>query len=148
MTAGALFTRDLRVHDQPALSAAVEAGGPAVPLFVVDDTLAHCRRAANRLVFLWQSLEDLRGSLRERGGDLVIRRSDPVEETVKIAEATGARTVFVGDDASGYAQRRRARLERERLEFRVEDTVTAVPSGELAPAGRDHHRRQYGVKRR
>ena len=35
MTSVVLFTRDLRVRDHPALSAAA-ADGPVVPLFVVD----------------------------------------------------------------------------------------------------------------
>ncbi len=34
-----LFTRDLRVHDNPALALAAAGGGPVVPLFVVDPAL-------------------------------------------------------------------------------------------------------------
>jgi deoxyribodipyrimidine photo-lyase len=38
-TAIALFTRDLRVHDNPMLTAAVNAADHVVPLFVHDDAL-------------------------------------------------------------------------------------------------------------
>lgn len=39
MSSLVLFTRDLRVHDQPALDAAARAGGSCVPLFVRDQEL-------------------------------------------------------------------------------------------------------------
>jgi deoxyribodipyrimidine photo-lyase len=140
-----LFTRDLRVHDQPALRAAAGRDGTVVPLFVLDDSIWGSGGGANRRLFLRDALADLRESLRGLGGDLVVRRGDPVEEALRIARATAARSIVVGDDASGYAQRRRRRLEsecrRERLELVVEDTVAAVPVGELAPADRDHYRR-------
>ncbi|MDX6618616.1 MAG: deoxyribodipyrimidine photo-lyase [Gaiellales bacterium] len=34
-----LLTRDLRVHDRPALAAACDAAAEVVPLFVLDRTL-------------------------------------------------------------------------------------------------------------
>jgi deoxyribodipyrimidine photo-lyase len=139
-----LFTRDLRVHDQPALSAAVEIASEVVPLFVLDDTLWHRHRSAPRRAFLRDSLADLRHALRERGGDLVVRRGDPVEQTLRVAHRAAATVVFVGADASTYAQRRQERLaracRRERIELRTENTLAAVPAGELVPADRDHYR--------
>jgi deoxyribodipyrimidine photo-lyase len=73
-TAIVLFTRDLRVHDNPALSAACSSARQVVPVFVVDEALTVL---SNRGRFLGQSLADLRTQLRERGGDLVIRHGDP-----------------------------------------------------------------------
>jgi deoxyribodipyrimidine photo-lyase len=144
-TAVVLFTRDLRVHDQRALSAAADRGGTVVPLFVLDDSLWRTGAGANRRLFLRDALADLRDSLRRLGGDLVVRRGDAVDETLRMARATGAETILVGDDVSGYAQTRRRRLvgvcRRERLELVVEDTIGAVPIGDLAPAQSDHYRR-------
>ena len=131
-----LFTRDLRVHDQAALSAAAEASAEVVPLFVLDDAL---RRSPARDRFLRQALADLRSSLRGLGGDLVVRGGDPVDETLRVAHETGSTAVYLGADASAYAQARQARLERA-IEVRVENTIAAVAPGELAPAGRDHYR--------
>ena len=139
-----LFTRDLRVHDHPALSAAVEIASEVVPLFVLDDTLWHQHRSPPRRAFLAGALADLRHALRERGGDLVIRRADPVEQTLRVAHRAAASVVLVGADASTYAQRRQERLaracRRERIALRVENTLAAVPAGELVPADRDHYR--------
>jgi deoxyribodipyrimidine photo-lyase len=139
-----LFTRDLRIHDHPALSAAVEIASEVVPLFVLDDTLWHQHRSPPRRAFLVGALADLRHGLRERGGDLVIRRGDSVEETLRLAHRAAASVVFVGADSSTHAQRRQERLaracRRERIELRVENTLAAVPAGELVPADRDHYR--------
>ena len=66
-----LFTRDLRVHDQPALVEAVARADSVVPLFVFDERIA---AGPNRMRFLLESLADLRRSLRDLGGTLVVRR--------------------------------------------------------------------------
>jgi deoxyribodipyrimidine photo-lyase len=146
VTSIVLFTRDLRVHDHAGLRAAARESERVVPLFVLDDTFVGPGRGSspNRLAFLHAALGDLRESLRGRGGDLILRRGDPVAETIRVARDAGAGTVFVGADASRHAQRRAERLAREcgreRIELRVENTIAAVPPGELAPAGRDHYR--------
>jgi deoxyribodipyrimidine photo-lyase len=139
-----LFTRDLRVHDHAALCAAVETASEVVPLFVFDEALRNRHRSAAREAFLLDSLVDLREALCARGGGLVVRRGDPIEETMRVAHATGSSVVFVGADASSYAERRRQRLEQacrsERIELRRENTIAAIAPGELVPAERDHYR--------
>jgi deoxyribodipyrimidine photo-lyase len=143
-TAIVLFTRDLRVHDQSALTAAVEAAERVVPLFVLDRAVLARFGAPNRVAFLLDSLHDLAASLRARGGGLVVREGDVVAETMRVANQAGAEAIFVGEDVSGYAQRREVRLRAacaaRRLELRVFPGVTVVPPGELAPAGSDHFR--------
>ena len=71
-TAVLLFTRDLRVHDNPTVVAAVAAAETVLPLFVVDDGIRGTRygAAANRGAFLLESLADLDTSLRKRGAAL------------------------------------------------------------------------------
>ncbi len=141
MTIVVLFTRDLRVHDQPALSAAVERAESILPLFVLDEQLVAGFGAPNRLAFLVEALGDLDGSLRARGGALAIRRGDVVGETVLAAREVGARAVFASEDVSEYAQARERRLGRalagERIELETFPGVTVIPPGEIAPAGGD-----------
>ncbi|HSK16721.1 MAG TPA: deoxyribodipyrimidine photo-lyase [Gaiellaceae bacterium] len=134
-----LFTRDLRVRDHPALAEAVAAAERVVPLFVLDDAIL-ADAGANRVRFLLEALADLRTSLRALGGQLVVRRGDPVAETAKVAREAGAETVFASADASAYAQARERRLREERLELRLLPGVAVVPPGELLPAGGDHFR--------
>jgi deoxyribodipyrimidine photolyase len=60
----ALFTRDLRVHDNPVLTAAAQAEA-TVPLFVLDDAiLGSAYNRPNRARFLAESLRDLHTTLR------------------------------------------------------------------------------------
>ncbi|MBC8989675.1 deoxyribodipyrimidine photo-lyase [Micromonospora chalcea] len=141
-TAVVLFTRDLRVHDHPALAAACSAFERVVPLYVLDPELQQL--SPNRTRFLHQSLADLREALRKRGGDLVIRRGDPVAETVKLARKVGAEGVGLSADVSHYAHRRERRLraecDRHRMFLRLFPGLTIVEPGALRPSGGDHYR--------
>jgi deoxyribodipyrimidine photo-lyase len=142
-TAIVLFTRDLRIEDHPALAEACRVADRVVPLFVLDRSILEHRYATpNRLAFLLEALTDLRRQLRRVGGDLIVRRGDPVEVVGSLVVHTGADAVFVSADVSAHSSAREHRLERAardlRFELRVFAGVTVVPAGELAPAGGDH----------
>ena len=132
-----LFTRDLRVHDNPALAYAIREAERVLPLFVLDDELlaASERRAG----LLGAALHDLDRSLRNLGAGLVVRRGEVVEETVKAAGETGAQAVFLAEDVSEYALRRERRL-REVIEVHTSPGVTVVPPGVVTPSERDCYR--------
>ena len=136
-----LLTRDLRLHDHPALSAACAAFDTVVPLFVTDPTIPS---SPNRDRFLVQSLTDLRGQLRQRGGDLVIRSGDPVTETMRLAHAVEATGIALSADVSAYAAARSRRLAAaarpSRISVREFPGVTLVPPGRVTPAGGDHYK--------
>ena len=87
-TAIALFTRDLRVHDNPTLRGAVDSAEQVLPVFVLDDAiLGSAYLAPNRASFLVDALHDLDESLKQRGADcLVIRRGDTAREVAALAE--------------------------------------------------------------
>ncbi|WP_320773943.1 deoxyribodipyrimidine photo-lyase [Streptomyces sp. CRN 30] len=140
----ALFTADLRLHDQPPLRAASDGSGHVVPLFVRDRAVDGAGFAApNRLAFLADCLHDLDAGLRSRGGHLVLRSGDVVEEVCRVAAESDADEVHMASDVSAYARAREARLRRA-LEgggrrLHVHDTVTTVvPPGEVTPASSDH----------
>ena len=135
-----LFTRDLRLTDNPALSAAAAAAPELVPAFVLDDALlAGSAVSASRLSFLHDALRDLDGGLRDAGGALVMRRGAWVDTVIRTAREGGVETIHVADDVSGYAQRRLARLERaaaaERMAVVRHPGVTVVAPGAVRPAG-------------
>ena len=134
-----LFTRDLRVHDNPALHAACAAAEHVVPLFVFDDEVLERFGAPNRIAFLLESLRDLDGSLRARGGALVLRRGDVVAESARCAREVGAEAVFLAEDVSWYSNKRKQRLEQAGLDARSFPGVTVIPPGQLAPSGGGPH---------
>ncbi|WP_030907554.1 cryptochrome/photolyase family protein [Streptomyces sp. NRRL F-5126] len=140
----ALFTSDLRVHDQPVLRAALRAADRVVPLFVLDRGIARAGfDAPNRRAFLADCLAALDAGLRERGGRLVIRTGDTATEVRRVARETGAHEVHVAAGVSRYALEREGRL-REALsgadcELHAHDAVvTALPPGRVTPSSGDH----------
>ena len=60
MTALVWFTRDLRLHDHPALRAALDRHERVVPVFCLDDRLLDGRHASGpRTQFLLECLDEL-----------------------------------------------------------------------------------------
>jgi deoxyribodipyrimidine photo-lyase len=141
-TSIALFTRDLRVHDNPVLTAAA-AGEHVVPLFVLDDTIAAGSFAARpRADFLADTLADLDTALRGLGARLVIRRGTPVEQVCRLADEVDAAEVHIAADVSRYARSRQTRLadalagSRRTLHCH-EEVVTAIAPGRILPSSKD-----------
>jgi deoxyribodipyrimidine photo-lyase len=137
----AVFTSDLRVHDQPVLRAALRGADEVVPLFVLDDGVRRAGfTAPNRLAFLADCLADLDAALRDRGGRLILRTGDVVDEVARLVTETGAAQVHVAGGASGYALRREERLRTALAPLSCELTVhesviTVVPPGAETPSG-------------
>ncbi|MFJ3905639.1 cryptochrome/photolyase family protein [Streptomyces sp. NPDC090025] len=139
-----LYTADLRVHDHPPLRAAALSAEEVVPVFVRDPAVDRAGFAApNRLAFLADCLQDLDGSLRERGGRLVVREGDPVAEVRALVRRTDADEVHMAAGVTAFARRREARLrgalEADGCRLYVHDgVVTVVPPGDVVPQGSDH----------
>ncbi|MFE9702750.1 cryptochrome/photolyase family protein [Streptomyces sp. NPDC005930] len=143
-TSVVLFTRDLRLHDHPPLRAALDRSAAVVPLFVRDRAVDAAGFAApNRLALLADCLRDLDAGLRDRGGRLVVRSGDLVEQVCAVAGEAEADEVHMAADVSAHAHRREERL-RSALEARgcrlhVHDAVTTVLApGSFTPASSDH----------
>jgi deoxyribodipyrimidine photo-lyase len=144
-TAIVLFTRDLRVHDNLALSTAAREAERIVPLFVFDDAILGTAFARpNRVAFLLDALRDLDASLTRRGGRLVLRSGDVVAETLALAREVRAETVFVAEDASGYAQRRQRRFAEgcrtDRVALRLTPGVSVAPLLSIEASSGQHYR--------
>lgn len=137
-----LFTRDLRVHDLPALDAACRVADEVVPLFVADPKLMAL--SPNRSRFLAESLIALDRALAHRGGRLVVREGDPATEAVAVAVRWRCDRIHLTNDAGATGQ---TRLERLRaLSAAAGIDVAGFPGhavhepGELVPQGREAYR--------
>jgi deoxyribodipyrimidine photo-lyase len=89
------FRQDLRLQDNPALLAALERGGPVVPVYIRDD-VAEGRWPLGGAARWWlhHSLAALDADLRARGSRLVFARGDSAAELEKLRRATGAGALY------------------------------------------------------
>lgn len=89
------FRRDLRVEDNPALSAGVRAGN-VVPVFIwAPEEEGHFYPGRVSRWWLSQSLRHLDSSLRSLGACLITKRSSDTASTLlEVLKSTGATHLF------------------------------------------------------
>lgn len=89
------FRDDLRIADNPALSAAADRGEPVIAVFVLDEVSPGVRPLGGAARWwLHHSLTSLAERLRERGVTLVLRRGAASEAISRLVADTGADAVF------------------------------------------------------
>lgn len=94
------FRTDLRLHDNEALARGVDDHDVVVPIYCFDPrefdtTMFDLRKTGPyRARFLVESVRDLKRSLRERGGDLLVRHGLPEALLPEIADEYGVETVY------------------------------------------------------
>lgn len=95
--------RDLRLHDNPALTAALQHA-TVVPVFVLEPALESA--SSRQTAFLQASLTALDRSLRERGCSLVVRRGNPAQVLAELCAEVGAVAVYAQADVSPFGRLR------------------------------------------
>jgi len=89
------FRQDLRLADNPALRAAVDAGGALLPVFIhAPEEEAPWQPGAASCWWLHYSLQSIDGRLREMGSRLIIRRGPALESLRELVRESGATAVF------------------------------------------------------
>ena len=107
-TAIVWFRRDLRLGDNPALTAALESARRVIPVFVADpsvDAMGACAKWR-----LGLSLRSLTEDLEAAGSRLIVRRGRALDEIGAIAAVTGATVVHYCRDYSPTAINRDTEL--------------------------------------
>jgi deoxyribodipyrimidine photo-lyase len=132
------FRQDLRLRDQAAVAAAAAAGGPVLPVYVLDDAAAGrwAMGGASRW-WLHHSLTRLDADLRARGARLILLRGDAVEHLSALAAATGATTIHATPHWEPWARLQEQALA-ERLTLALHGGTTllspfAITSGAGTP---------------
>lgn len=98
------FRRDLRLADQPALSAACEECNEIIPLFIFDDRLLQPHTFGSACVsFMVGCLGELAGALSACGLALHWRRGDPITELVSAVQEWNIEAVYWNRDYEPYA---------------------------------------------
>ena len=96
------FRQDLRLHDNEALSDALQDADEVVPVYVFDERVFRGRTrwfdfpktGKFRAQFVIETIEDLRRHLRKKGSELVIRVGKPEEVIFDLARVTGSSWVY------------------------------------------------------
>ena len=102
------FRRDLRDHDHAALSAALQQAKEVYCAFVFDRAILDAlpSRQDRRVHFIRESLVELDTALRQRGGGLIVRHGNAIEEIPALAHKLGVTAVFANRDYEPAAKRR------------------------------------------
>lgn len=134
-----LFRRDLRLHDNSALNAALRQSRVVLPCFILDRRLlAQLGSDWPRVRYLLAALQELDTALRERGTRLHVVYAEPQDGLLQLLRASGAQAVFCHDDAGAYAVRRDAVLrttcEANGVAFHAVDDITLHPPAQTLKA--------------
>jgi deoxyribodipyrimidine photo-lyase len=105
--------RELRLHDNAALVAALQSGGPVIPIFVLDDEAPGAWKPGGaQRWWLHHSLASLAADLRAKGANLVLRRGRIAEVLPALVRQTGAAEVHAGQPTEPWARDAMAALGR------------------------------------
>ncbi|MCD9086906.1 deoxyribodipyrimidine photo-lyase [Stenotrophomonas sp. SY1] len=107
------FRRDLRLRDNPALQAAIEAGHTPLPVYIhaPEEEGAWVPGAASN-AWLHHSLQGLDAELRSIGSSLVLRRGGSAEQLQALIAESGAEAVYWNRKYEPATQPRDAAIKR------------------------------------
>ena len=97
--------RDIRMHDNQALDAAIENADRLIPVFVIEPELMS-DAAPKRRAFLLHALSDLDRQLQESGSRLIVREGPATEALPTLAEEFEVSVIFAHEDFSPFAKQR------------------------------------------
>jgi len=97
--------RDIRLHDNQALTAAVENCDHFVPLFIIEPELME-NAAPKRRRFLLNALTDLDQQLNNLGSRLILRQGPAHQALQSLVDELDNATIFAHEDFSPFARQR------------------------------------------
>ncbi len=122
--------RDLRLDDNPALDAALTAGGAVLPVYIwTPEEESPWQLGGATRWWLHHSLAALGGQLRERGSRLIVRRGPSLETLQGIIQETGTTSVYWSASVEPALQARDKSVAAELTKIGVK--TNALPSGLL-----------------
>lgn len=107
MTSVWWIRRDLRLHDNPALTTAAGADNDLLCLFILDPSLLRSERTShNRVEFMLAGLSELDERLKVLGNRLVVRRGEPRTVLGELQREHELSMIVAEGDHTPYAQSR------------------------------------------
>jgi deoxyribodipyrimidine photo-lyase len=127
--------RGLRLTDNPALQAALEAGS-VLPIFILDPAFA--KTSSRRRNFLYEGLHALDQDLKKRGSYLVIRSGKPANVLQKLCDETKAEKIVAEEDFTPYARSRDTEVSKVLPLQLVNGQTIHHPNAVLKPDGKPY----------
>jgi deoxyribodipyrimidine photo-lyase len=97
--------RDIRLHDNPTLDAALVNADYFIPLFIIEPELMD-NAAPKRRAFLLNALADLDRELRKLGSHLILRQGPAYRVFKSLTESFEAVSIYAHEDFSPFARER------------------------------------------
>jgi deoxyribodipyrimidine photo-lyase len=108
-----IFRRDLRIHDNTALNAALKSSNEVILSFIfTPEQIEHNPyRGDSALQFMIESLEDLNSEITHKEGKLFFFYGHPEDIVKKCVEELSIEAVYVNNDYTPYSQQRDKKIE-------------------------------------
>jgi len=99
------FRRDLRLHDNAGLYHALKGDKPVLCLFIFDKDILDKLEDKDdaRVTFIYQTLEELNGHLKEHGSALLVKYGTPGQVWNELLKDYAIGTVYTNHDYEPYA---------------------------------------------
>ncbi|RYY84663.1 MAG: deoxyribodipyrimidine photo-lyase, partial [Chitinophagaceae bacterium] len=105
------FRRDLRLHDNRGLAAALRAGHPVLPVFIFDPVILNELEAEDaRVPFIYSALERMQQDLVAAGSSLRVFYASPEAAFAELLATYRVAAVYTNHDYEPYALRRDAAI--------------------------------------
>ncbi|TCJ17866.1 deoxyribodipyrimidine photo-lyase [Flaviaesturariibacter flavus] len=105
------FRRDLRLHDNRGLAAALRSGHPVLPVFIFDPLILSGLDADDaRVAFIHAALERMQQELTAAGSSLRVFHASPDAAFTQLLAEYSVGAVFTNNDYEPYARKRDAAI--------------------------------------
>jgi deoxyribodipyrimidine photo-lyase len=133
-----IFRRDLRLHDNTGLLAALRKSETVIPIFIMTPTqlIDNPYKSDNCVQFMFESLEDLDGQIRKvSDSKLYYFFGETVDVLDEIIAKSKASAVFVNRDYTPYSRKRDKEIakmcQRSEIEFCSYEDLLLQPVGSV-----------------
>lgn len=109
-----IFRRDLRLHDNTALIAALQQSELVIPCFIFDPNQVEKNpyRSTNALQFMIESLTELASDLQKRKARMYFFYGEPCSVVEELIKRESVDSIFVNRDYTPFSKKRDVHLEK------------------------------------
>lgn len=102
------FRRDLRLHDNAGLYAALSSGLPVVPVFIFDKDILDSLEDKDdkRVSFIYAALQNMQAALMKKGSTMDVRYGRPENIFKQLLLTYAVQAVYTNHDYEPYATKR------------------------------------------